>query len=261
MGGSGGNRRPLIGITVEKDGEYLKVRHEYASAVVGGGGIALLIPCHNDPSVIAETIDGLLIPGGGDIDPSYYSERLRGIRGEFHFHQIKPYDAVSPIPLNPSPKCKGEGGDEMPPQYPVVSKERTDFEIALIRSIMKHEKPLFGICCGMQIINVALGGSLYRDIGEELVTAIDHRVSTHRIAGDGAVIKGEHTVNSSHHQAVKDLGKGLRPAAFSDDLIVEAFKLDGYPFLVGVQWHPERSDDELSRNLFRSFISSANAGR
>jgi putative glutamine amidotransferase len=60
---------------------------------------------------------------------------------------------------------------------------------------------------------------------------------------------------------VKDLGKGLRPAAFSDDLIVEAFKLDGYPFLVGVQWHPERSDDELSRNLFRSFISSANAGR
>jgi len=259
MGDRKRNRRPLIGITVGKDGEYLKVRHEYASAVIRGGGIALLIPCVNDPLVIAKTIDGLLIPGGGDIDPSYYSE-APDVREKPHLHQDGSVSPVSPIPSGLPRRSEGRCRGELLHHYQLVPRKRTDFEIALIGSIMKHGKPLLGICYGMQLINVALGGSLYQDLGAGFVPAIDHRAGTHRITGEGDVIRGEHIVNSSHHQAVKALGKGLRPAAFSDDLVVEAFELDGYPFLVGVQWHPERTDDELSRELFNSFIRSANGG-
>jgi putative glutamine amidotransferase len=75
------------------------------------------------------------------------------------------------------------------------------------------------------------------------------------------MLQGEHTVNSSHHQAVKELGRGLLAVAFSGDLLVEAFTHENYPFLLGVQWHPERSADDLSWSIFSSFIRSSDVRR
>jgi putative glutamine amidotransferase len=211
--------RPVIGISLDREGEYLKLKHHYAPAIVNAGGTAVLLPDENDPLWIAREIDGLLIPGGQDIDPSYFSE-----------------------PPHPTSK--------------ITPKERTDFEIYLLKAIMELRKPVFGICYGMQLINVAFGGSLYQDIESQFGTAVDHRRGGHRIRGNSDMIKGEAWVNSSHHQGVKQLGEHLDASAVSDDRLVEAICMKDYPFLVAVQWHPERSDDGLSIKLFRSFVEA-----
>lgn len=179
-----------------------------------------MLPHVNDPVLTAETIDGLLIPGGGDIDPVYFSEM--------------PHPSTKPVP-----------------------RERTDFEIALLKAIMKLRKPVFGVCYGMQLINVAFGGSLYQDIKSQLGTSVDHTRGCHRVIGNGKWLGGDFVVNTSHHQAVKELGKDLEVIAVAEDHLVEAVHLRDYPFLLGVQWHPERSMDQLSVHLFISFVEAA----
>lgn len=213
-------RRPVIGISVDQEGEYLRLKHHYSTAIVDAGGTPVLLPHCDDPRMFVNIIDGLLIPGGGDIDPSYYSEKsLPGIT--------------------------------------VVPGQRTDFEIALLKAIMELRKPALGVCYGMQLINVALGGSLYQDIESRAGTSVDHTKGSHRIIGNGKWLRGEFVVNTSHHQAVKELGQNLEVVAVSEDDLVEAVRLTGYPFLIGVQWHPERSNDELSGILFSSFVEAA----
>jgi len=247
MGNKRAGGKPLIGITLDRDGEYLRLKHQYPPAILRTGGIPILIPHCNDPATVADTIDGLLIPGGGDIDPSYYSEETASVRGEGGISGEKE-------------RCERDAAVVMPEvQLHTVPRERTDFEISLLRAIMKLKKPVFGICYGMQLINVAFGGSLYQDIACQFNTIIDHKKGSHRILGEGETLQGEFTVNSSHHQAVKGLGEGLSVSAFSEDGIVEAITLSNYPFLTGVQWHPERSEDELSVILFRTFVESAHA--
>lgn len=239
--------KPLIGITLGREGEYLMLKHQYPPAIVRAGGIPILIPYCNDPSTVADTIEGLLIPGGGDIDPSYYSGKAVFMKGE---------GGIS----GKAEGCGRDGAVVMPEvQLHTVPRERTDFEISLLRAMMKLKKPVFGICYGMQLINVAFGGSLYQDIACQFTTTIDHKKGSHRILGEGETLQGEFTVNSSHHQAVKGLGEGLSVSAFSEDGIVEAIRLPNYPFLTGVQWHPERSEDGLSLMLFSTFVESAHA--
>lgn len=215
-------RKPFIGITLDVGGELLKLKKSHPAEVIRAGGIPLLIPASGDAAGIAEVIDGLLIPGGDDIDPALF-------------------------------------GEEPHPATRLTPKERTDFEIHLLKAIMVLRKPVFGICYGMQLINVALGGSLYQDLGTQFGTSMDHRNGSHRVTGSWQMIKGEAWVNTSHHQGVKKLGGDLEICAASDDGLVEAIVLPGYPFLVAVQWHPERSDDEVSRNLFNSFVEAAGA--
>jgi putative glutamine amidotransferase len=212
--------RPVIGISMDVQDEYLRLKHHYVPAMLAAGGTPILLPPCGDALIFVSIIDGLFIPGGGDMDPSYYSEKAR-------------------------------------PGTAVVPRQRTDFEISLLRAIMELRKPVFGVCYGMQLINVALGGSLYQDIESQIAASVDHTKGSHTITGNGEWLRGEFVVNTSHHQAVKELGQNLKAAAVAEDGLVEAIHLPDYPFLCAVQWHPERSSDELSSRLFRSFVEAA----
>ncbi len=220
MGGRVQERKPVIGISMDGDDKNVMLKRDYVSAIADAGGTPILLPSRVEPLRFATVIDGLLIPGGGDIDPSYYSEKAHATAR-------------------------------------LVSRERTDFEITLLKAIMRGEKPVLGICYGMQLINVALGGTLYQDIRSQVKTALDHSTGSHRITGRGEWFSKEPLVNTSHHQAVKETGRKLEVVAVSEDHLAEAIRLTGYPFALGVQWHPERSDDELSRMLFSSFVEAA----
>jgi putative glutamine amidotransferase len=213
----------IIGITTDIKGEHLKMKHHYAGAVAQSGGCPVLIPPTSHTKDYAKSINGLILPGGADLDPHYYNET--------------PLPAVKP-----------------------VSKSRSDFEIGLLKEVMELRKPVLGICYGMQFINVALGGTLYQDIDSQLSVEINHKKGYHTIVitENRFLQKGRFSVNSTHHQAVKKLGNGLKPFAFSPDNILEAYYHEDIPYLVGVQWHPERlHGNKLSVMLFDSFVKAA----
>jgi len=206
--------RPRIGITLDLDDEFLEVRQEYAAAVINAGGMPVLLPPIWEEALnAAGFIDGLLLTGGADLPPEWYGEEL----------------SISPAIYKP------------------VNPERIEFEKALLKEVMRRKLPVLGICLGMQLINVALGGSLYQDLTLREPKALDHRKGPHEIKiirSFCAYYTLQYpliTVNSSHHQAVKTVGSGLEVFAMAQDGIVEGFCAKDYPFLVGVQWHPERS--------------------
>ena len=118
---------------------------------------------------------------------------------------------------------------------------------------------MLGICYGMQLINIDFSGSLYQDVRQQVPAAIWHRECWHTIKIDDnkLIDRGEFKVNSSHHLAVKAIGQRLNAIAFSADFITEAVCSEDYPFLLGVQWHPERIKDSLSEKIFRSFVEAA----
>ena len=214
--------RPIIGITADIEGNRLKLNRDYAAAVENAGACPVLLAPSRNVADIALRIDGILISGGSDLHPSYYTEDVN--------YEIK-----------------------------IVERDRSGFEFAIIHEIIKLKKPVLGICYGMQLINVAFGGSLYQDIKQQVPAAIGHREGWHTIKIDDnkLIDRGEFKVNSSHHQAVKVIGQRLNAIAFSADGIVEAVYSEDYPFLLGVQWHPERMKDSLSEKIFRSFVEAA----
>ena len=218
--------RPIIGITADIEGNRLKLNRDYAAAVENAGACPVLLAPSRNVADIALKIDGILISGGSDLHPSYYNEDVN--------YEIK-----------------------------IVERDRSGFEFAIIHEIIKFKKPVLGICYGMQLINVAFGGSLYQDIRQQVSAAMEHREGWHTIKiNDNKLIdRGEFKVNSSHHQAVKVIGQRLNAIAFSADGIVEAVSRNDYPFLLGVQWHPERMQDSLSEKIFRAFVEAAIAGK
>lgn len=224
--------KPLIGITGDidvRDGKtYLYIDVRYGRLIEECGGIPLLLHPTESVKGIISKIDGLLLSGGEDIHPRYYSEEPK-------------------YPMELSPDI------------------RTDFETALVKEVMTKSLPILGICHGMQLINVALGGTLYQDLKSQNFTAKEHQL------GDGRhqvfITRGTRffdlmgrsmiDVTSTHHQAVKNIAPGLRVCVRANDSVIEAFEMPEYPFLIGVQWHPEKVPDEDSRRLFQGFIKQS----
>lgn len=219
------NNVPRICITCAGTQSLPRSAEQYIKAIMRSGGSASFISPGENAADCAARFDGLLIPGGRDLRPALY--------GEGETCRVDPEDA-----------------------------DRTDFEFCLMREIMKRNKPVLGICYGMQLINVCSGGALYQDIEQQVTGSMNHRAGDHNImfSPKNLICSGTYRVNSSHHQAVRVLGKGLSACAVAGDGIVEACCGDEYGFLVGVQWHPERDTSELSGRIFGSFIRACRVG-
>jgi putative glutamine amidotransferase len=205
---------------------------DYLESVRRAGATPLELTLADDPAAIAATADGLLLTGGGDVDPALYGAT---------------YSAAEP--------------------------GRDAFEIALVRAVLDAGKPVFAICRGMQVLNVALGGDLVQDIPTEVNGAVHHDVREPRYALAHEVwttqgsrfstlmreklVDGESCqVNSRHHQAVKHLGTDLEVVATAPDGVIEAVERPG-AFCLGVQWHPENfwRTGEF-RPLFEGFVDA-----
>ena len=248
-------KRPLVGVTTQTlqaiDGippalpHSVVMNQRYFEAVAAAGGAPVLIPLLEDSvalRAVYEASDGILIPGGVDMDPATYGEARHEKLGN-------------------------------------VDPARDRVELQLARWAIADGKPLLGLCRGLQVINVAAGGSLYQDIEAQVPGAIRHDYfptygfTRDYLAHEVTVTESSRLrslvdldqvpVNSMHHQGVKRLGDGLVPCARSADGLVEAVESPNGHFLVGVQWHPEvfESDDPHTRGLFRGFVEAAIAYR
>lgn len=238
--------RPRIGITAwhrpDKDGleRWEAVRSTYTAAVLAAGGLPLILPIASAESPLLAAylaaVDGLLFSGGEDVDPAHYGERL-------------------------DPRCGA------------IDPERDAFELALARAALTRGVPTLGICRGLQLLNVAAGGSLYQDLACRPGTLDGHdapHAERRRLAHPVVIRPGsrlhavlgltESPVTSTHHQAVKGLAPGFTAGAeCPEDGLVEAVEDPSRPFLLAVQWHPERMAGEHPAHLalFRWLVEAA----
>jgi putative glutamine amidotransferase len=210
---------PRIAVTTGRRDNFPNNPELYIQAIQRAGGKAEFVYPGTGKKDLVDHFDGFLIPGGKDINPLLYNEDQR--------YEINPEE-----------------------------EKRTAFELFLLKEAIKRIKPVLGICYGMQVINLFFKGSLYQDIQSQKEDSLDHRKGLHALTvqANPFLESGKLEVNSSHHQAVKNIGKGLIPFAYADDNIVEGIYLDGYHFLLGVQWHPERMKNELSLAVFSAFM-------
>lgn len=231
---------PIIGITtsLNEDENVLMMNRSYPEALACTGALPLLLPATEDPEAIsryAALCSGLLLSGGDDLDPSAYGEAQSWHCG-----------AICPL--------------------------RDSFELALCKEFLRLRKPILGICRGIQVLNVALGGTLYQDLQSEYADSIAHRQKqrscchSHPVQlAEGsrlAALYGADTlaVNSHHHQAVRQPGAGLIISAAAPDGVIEAVEHAELPFCIGVQWHPERLWNQpasaIHTRLFRAFADA-----
>jgi putative glutamine amidotransferase len=232
--------KPIIGINadvVNGPPEEAQVQANYYNAILKSGGIPIIIPPVPDEDLneVLSKLNGLMLIGGPDYDPSHYKEEAHA-------------------------KTK------------VASRARDEFDMRLIQKAAEGTKlPILGICAGAQALNIGLGGSLIQDIPSHLPSSkVQHSsprgweqgFNSHRVklSSDSKLAKiyGKEylEVPTSHHQSVNRLGAGLHPVAYADDEIIEAVEHKDKPFVIGVQWHPER-DFEGNRKLFEEFVQHA----
>lgn len=234
-------KKSLIGVTplLDRGRDSYWMLPGYFLALEEAGAVPVMLPLTDDTEALTRlsgTLDGFLIAGGQDVSPSVYGEETR-------------------------PVCKE------------VCPERDAMETALLRLLWEADKPVFGICRGLQILNAHLGGTLFQDLDAEHPSDVNHRMAApyDRAEHPVALIKdaplspllGSETigVNSCHHQAIRTLAPCLRPMAVAPDGLVEAVYAPGKRFVWAVQWHPEFffRRDENSRRLFSAFVSAARA--
>ncbi|MBO0603103.1 gamma-glutamyl-gamma-aminobutyrate hydrolase family protein [Sporosarcina sp. E16_3] len=230
--------KPIIGITTdfEEDGRNI-LKNTYVQAVIRAGGLPMIIPVglEEDVDQLVEMLDGLLLSGGNDINPMLFNEEPHAHLGE-------------------------------------VSPSRDSSELELARQMLKTGKPILGICRGLQVLNVAVGGTLYQDLHKQndgpILQHIQKAPNTHSshyvqvekgsllesIAGSERI-----QVNSYHHQSLKDVPSFFKVTGVASDGIVEAIESTDEQFVFGVQWHPEalsEKGDAVSLRIFERFISA-----
>lgn len=238
--------KPVIGLTPghNTDSQDAFLRPTYLKALTAAGAIPVMLPLEPSPedyAQIAGMFDGFLFTGGPDPHPFLFGE-------ETHSH------------------CGG------------VSSKRDAMELALLPQILAAKKPVLGICRGIQIINVGLGGTIYQDIpsqfnekdGQKPAFSLAHRqpygyeIPSHTVTLDPqsrlARLCGCNSlkVNSMHHQAVKDPAPGLTVCGTASDGLIEALEMPDYPWLLAVQWHPEYlwEQDQAAALLFKGFVNA-----
>lgn len=231
-------KKPLVGVMslVDKDKDSIWMVPGYMNGILESGGIPVIFPLTTDKEILkylCEKVDGILFTGGDDINPLIYSDNV---------HET----------------CQES------------NEIRDEEEIYLMKKMFKLDKPILGICRGMQLLNVVCGGTLYQDIPSQIDTEIIHKQGKPYDKGTHEVYIKKHSklynklqkdkicVNTLHHQCVKDLGKDVIPVAVAPDDIVEAIEIAGCKFALGVQWHPEflYKNDENSRKIFELFIEA-----
>ncbi|MBO8173014.1 MAG: gamma-glutamyl-gamma-aminobutyrate hydrolase family protein [Bacillaceae bacterium] len=228
--------KPIIGIIPSLENESVRVHRDYTDSVRRAGGLPFILPYSTDDedfNQMADQVDGLLLTGGGDIDPSLFGE--------------------DPLPgLGP------------------ITPERDHLEIRMIRLMLNRGSPIFAICRGCQILNVAAGGDMYQDLDSQLDGLLQHTQQAPRYHASHKIrvvkpsllyqITGEESfkVNSFHHQAVKEPAPGFVVSARTADGVIEAIESRSHPFVLGVQWHPENmtATDALAHRLFQAFIEA-----
>jgi putative glutamine amidotransferase len=223
----------------------IEVSSDYPNVISDSGGIPLLIPVletYDERTIhnIIQSIDGLLLTGGEDIDPRLYL--LEDI--DIKEHELMKRDL-----------------------------ERDSFEMALLKEAFKLQMPILGICRGHQLINVCFGGSLYQDIERDLKSKINHLASLNdktrlihdvTLKNDSVLNEIFHTtklrVNSFHHQSINKLAKNFESIAISDDQVIEGVIYKGSQWILGIQWHPEMlyKKYNIHRKLFERFVQVVN---
>lgn len=237
-------KKPLIGITLdsENDGKYsafpyLALRENYANCIADAGAAPLMLPHH--PDAVAEylsVLDALVVTGGNfDIDPALYGAGNR-------------HESV------------------------ITKDRRTRFEWAMMKGALDKNIPILGICGGHQLLNVMLGGTLLQHIPDDIPNALEHQQRlagtpqgqphhTINIAKDTLLhkITGSlgYKTNSSHHQAVAKLGKGLVANATTEDGVIEGIELPEKRFVLGLEWHPEYLATPEDKRIIAAFVASA----
>ncbi|HEY9854642.1 MAG TPA: gamma-glutamyl-gamma-aminobutyrate hydrolase family protein [Stenomitos sp.] len=232
--------RPLIGITTQRHSGTPNIKRgrplyylacEYAERVREAGGVPLLLPPGAEETEVLEGLDGLLLSGGEDVDPRYY-------------------------------------GEEAIAELGTIDAHRDTQELPLAKAAAERQMPILAICRGVQLLNVALGGTLYQDLAAQHPGALQHvqelpvHESAHRVqlAPDSLVgrLAGSPgmAVNTFHHQAVKDLAPGFRATAWAEDGVIEAIE-GAQGWTVGVQWHPELQLGGFTSALFTAFVQAS----
>ncbi len=232
-------RKPWIGCMplVDKERESYWMLPGYMEGIALAGGLPIMLPLTEEENVIAqlaEQCDGFLLTGGQDVSPKMYGEKKLPVCGE-------------------------------------CSEERDKMEQLLLSWVLELDKPVLGICRGIQFLNAALEGTLYQDLPSELPSNLEHHqkppyyVPSHKIEIcedtplHKLLEKREISVNSYHHQGIKKLSPSLRVMAYAPEGLVEAVYMPDKKFVWGVQWHPEFSyqTDEDSIKIFQAFVNAA----
>jgi putative glutamine amidotransferase len=227
-------KKPIVGITVSIDHgkrirpgfDYLYIKRAYSQSVRKAGGQPLLISPEIDPQEVSDICDAIIISGGDDLPPELYGEQVD-----------------SPISLE--------------------SPERIQWELQLLDVFGKAERPILGVCYGMQLINVHFGGTLHQDLSS--LYKEDHggggRITSHRLKVNEEsflfpLLGRDITVSSSHHQGIKNLAPEFRVAAVSNDNVIEAVERRN---IIAVEWHPET--DDTGEAIYSYFVKRSRESR